>query len=96
MPMQKVSVMVPPLRTAPPGAVWLGNAVSWLFGGDARVRSGFPAWLEAVRARVELGRAARSEARSRGELLALAARYQSSQPEFAKDLYAAALADRQG
>jgi hypothetical protein len=92
--MQKVSVMVPPLRTAPPGAVWLANAVSWLFDGGARVRSRFPAWLEAVRARIEAGRAARTEARSRVELLALAARYQSSQPEFAKDLFAAANNDR--
>jgi hypothetical protein len=94
MSMQKISVMVPPLRPTPRGAVWFGDAVSWLFGGDTRVRSGFPAWFEAVRARIEVGRAARLEARSRVELLALAARYQSSQPEFAKDLFAAANQDR--
>jgi hypothetical protein len=94
MSMQKVPVMVPPLRPVPRGAVRFGDAVSWLFGGDARVSSGFPAWFEAVRARIEVGRAARSEARSRAELLALATRYQSSQPEFAKDLFAAANNDR--
>jgi len=94
MSMQKVSVMVPPLRPAPRGAVWFGNAVAWLFGRDPRVRSGFPARFKAVRARIEVGRAARLEARSRAELLALAARYQSSQPEFAKDLFAAANNDR--
>ncbi len=94
MSMQKVSVMVPPLRAVPRGAVWFGDAVSWLFGGDPRVRTGFPAWLEAVAARIEVGRAARFEARSRAELIALATRYQSTQPEFAKDLFAAANNDR--
>jgi hypothetical protein len=94
MSMQKVSVMVPPLRAVPRGAVWFGDAVSWLFGGDPRVRSGFPAWIEAVRARIEVGRAARHDARGRAELIALATRYQSTQPEFAKDLFAAANNDR--
>jgi len=94
MSMQKVSVMVPPVRPVPRGALWLGDAVSWLFGGDARVRSGFPAWIEAVRARLDVARAARAEARSRVELIALATRYQATQPEFAKDLFAAANNDR--
>jgi hypothetical protein len=94
MSMQKVSVMVPPLRPIPRGAVWAGNAVSWLFGGDARVRSGLPVWLEAVRAKLAVDRAARREARSRAELIALACRYQATQPEFAKDLFAAANNER--
>jgi hypothetical protein len=42
------------------------------------------------------GRAARRAAGERAALLAMARRYEASQPEFAKDLYAAALADRQG
>ena len=90
MSMQKVSVMVPPLRPEPPGAAWAGSAVSWLFGGDARLRTGLPAWWEAVRAKLAVDRAARREARSRIDLIALACRYQTSQPEFAKDLFAAA------
>jgi hypothetical protein len=94
MSMQKVSVMVPPLRQVPPGAVWLANGVSWLFGGDARVRTGLSAWSEAVRARVAVDRAARRDARNRAELVALATRYQATQPEFAKDLFAAANNDR--
>jgi hypothetical protein len=92
--MQKVLVMVPPLRAVPRGAVWFGNAVSWLFGGDAHVRSGLPAWFEAVRAKLEVDRAARRDTRARAELIALATRYQGTQPEFAKDLFAAANKDR--
>jgi len=94
MSMQKVSVMIPPLRPLPRGAVWLGGAVSWLFAGDARVRSGLPAWFEAVRAKLEVDRAARRDARDRADLLVLAQRYQATQPEFAKDLFAAANDDR--
>ncbi len=94
MPMQKVSVMVPPLRTVPRGAVWFGDAVSWLSGGGPRVRTGLPAWIAAVGARIAFARAARREAAGRAELIALATRYQSTQPEFAKDLFAAASNDR--
>ena len=94
MSMQKVSVMVPPLRPVPRGAVWVGQLASWLVGGDDRVRSGLPDWLEAVRAKLEIDRGARREARSRAELLALACRYEATQPEFAKDLFAAANNDR--
>jgi hypothetical protein len=79
MSMQKVLVMVPPRRAVPRAAVWLGAAV---------------AWLEAVRAKLEVDRAARRDARHRSELIALATRYQSTQPEFAKDLFAAASNDR--
>jgi len=95
MSVQKLSVLVPPLRPVPPGAAWIASAVSWLFGGDARIRTGFPAWIEAVRAKVEIDRAARHEARSRNDLIAMARRYEVTQPEFAKDLYAAARNDRQ-
>ena len=62
--------------------------------GDARVRSGLPVWFEAVRAKLAVDRAARREARSRADLVALACRYQATQPEFAKDLLAAANNDR--
>ena len=95
MSVQKVSVLVPPHRAVPPVAVWIASAVAWLFGADARTQSGFAAWLEAVRARHAIERAARHEARARMELMALARRYESTQPEFAKDLYAAARSDRQ-
>ena len=96
MSMQKISVMVPPLRAVPLGALWLGNAVSWPFGSDQGIRSGIPAWLEAARAKLAIDRAARRDARSREELIALARRYQASQPEFAKELFAAASNDRAG
>ena len=94
MSVQKVSVLVPSLRPVPPAAAWFAGAVSWLFGGDARIRTGLPAWFEAIQARLAVDRAARAEARSRAGLMALAHRYESTQPEFAKDLYAAALNDR--
>jgi hypothetical protein len=92
--MQKVSVMVPPLRTVPRGAVWFGDAVSWLYGGGPRVRTGLSTWIETVSARVAVARAAHRTASSRAALIALATRYQSTQPEFAKDLFAAANNDR--
>jgi len=94
MSMQKVSVMVPPLRPVPRGALWVGQLAAWLVGGDATFGRGLPAWFEAVRAKLAVDRGARREARSRAELVALACRYQASQPEFAKDLLAAANTDR--
>jgi hypothetical protein len=93
MSMQKILVMVPPRRAVPRGAVWFGAAAG-LFAGHARVRSGMAAWLEAARAKREVDRAARRHARQRSELIALARRYQATQPEFAKDLFAAASNDR--
>ena len=94
MSMQKVSVMVPPLRPVPRGAIWVGQLASWLVGGDGRVRSGLPGWFEAVRAKLAVDREARRDARSRADLVALACRYQATQPEFAKELFAAASNDR--
>ena len=95
MSMQKVSVMVPPLRAGSPGR-GLGRPVGGvaLRHRRARVRSSLQDWLEAVRASLAVDRAARREARGRAELIALASRYEASQPEFAKDLFAAANTDR--
>ncbi|MCE9660615.1 MAG: hypothetical protein K8R60_18970 [Burkholderiales bacterium] len=95
MSVQKVNVLVPPLRAVPPAAAWAADAVAWLFGGDPRHPSGLPAWLAAARARYVADRALRREAGERMALIALAQRYEATQPEFAKDLFAAALADRQ-
>jgi hypothetical protein len=95
MSVQKVSVLVPPLRAVPPAAAWAANAVSWLFGGDPRHPTGLPAWFAAARARHIAERTARREAGERTALVALAQRYQATQPEFAKDLFAAACSDRQ-
>lgn len=77
--MQKISVLVPPLRQVPRAAVWAGEAA---------------AWMTAALARRAADRAARHAARERAILRMLAARYEASQPEFAKDLYAAANDDR--
>ncbi len=93
MSMQKVSVM-PPLRAFPRGALWLRGAVEWLVGVEARMRGELTATLEAVRTKLAIERAARREARSRADLFELARRYQATQPEFAKDLFAAAATGR--
>jgi hypothetical protein len=95
MSVQKVNVLVPPLRDMSPGSAWLGTAVSWLFVAAERLGSRLAASLEAARVRKATDRAARHDARSRMEVMALARRYESTQPEFAKDLYAAARSDRQ-
>ena len=94
MSVQKVSVLVPPLRSVPPGAAWAANAVAWLFGADPHHPTGLSAWFAAARGRYHADRAARREAGERTALIALARRYETTQPEFAKDLFAAALADR--
>lgn len=89
MSVQKANVMVPPLRPEPRG-VFLTEAVV-----DAALA--VAAWVRAVVAvRREAGRAQRTIARrgrDRAALIALACRYEASQPEFAKDLFAAAKRD---
>jgi hypothetical protein len=64
-----------------------------VFGTDPR-RPSLQHWLAAARVRRLADRADRRAARDRQELMALARRYESSQPEFAKDLFAAACTDR--
>ncbi len=75
MSVQKVLVLDAGMHRQTQGAGWLAGAAT-LF--------------EAVRARSAIDRAARRDARSRAEVMSLARRYASTQPEFAKDLYAAA------
>jgi hypothetical protein len=94
MSVQKISVMVPPLPTVPPGAAWAAAAAGWLLGGDPAHPTGVPAWFATLRRHQARRRAARHEARDRLALLALARRHAASQPEFAKDLLAAANAER--
>ena len=93
MAMQKVSVLVPPLRPEPRGAVLVGAAVDLLLAAEVRLRVWLVARLEIRRARRARVRAVHRDARDRAELIALAQRYESSQPEFAKDLFAAAKRD---
>ncbi len=95
MSVQKVNILVPQPSVVPPDATWVVNALAWLFVGGARVASVLAAWRESARAKQEIERTARHDARSRAEVIALARRYESTQPEFAKDLYAAAGSDRQ-
>jgi hypothetical protein len=95
MSVQKVNVLVPPLRPVPPGAAWAANAVTWLFVNSS-TRPGLAAWLAEARERRRVARAERRQLEERLALLALARRYEQSQPEFAKDLAAAARADRHG
>ena len=95
MSVLKVKVLVPPLRPVPPGAAWAANVVGWVFGFDRRFPSGLRLWAAAAKARWRANRAARRRAGERLALIAMAHRYEARQPEFAKDLYAAARADRE-
>ena len=91
MSVQKVSVLVPPLRPVPPGAAWAANAVAWLFVNDPRqsgglaglVRRGPRAPPRRPRRPARCPRAAGADRRWPGAT-------SDSQPEFAKDLIAAA------
>ena len=94
MSVQKVNVLVPPLRAVPPGAAWAAAAVGWLFGQDAHQSTGLSTWIAAAKTRFAADRAMRRAAGERMALVAMARRYESSQPEFAKDLFAAARSDR--
>ena len=93
MSMQKVSVLVPPLSPVPRGAVLAEAVIDAVFDGAARLRAWLAARHDQRRDRQAIVRAARRDARDRTDLLALAHRYESSQPEFAKDLFAAAKRD---
>jgi hypothetical protein len=95
MSAHKINVLVPPLHPVPPAAAWLAAGFAWLFATDPR-RPGLAAWWAEARARRRAARAERRSIEDRMALLALARRYESSHPEFAKDLAAAARADRQG
>ena len=80
---QKVSVLVPPLGPVPPGAAWIANGVAWCVAVCVVARAGLHSWM-----------AVRREAGARSALLVMARRYEASQPEFAKDLFAAACNER--
>lgn len=93
MSMQRISVLVPPLR-AVRGAIWVADLVASMLGFNAEVRAALFATAEAARRRAAVNLAERRVARDRAALIALATRYQGTQPEFAKDLFAAANNDR--
>ena len=95
MSAMKIDVLVPPLRPVPPAAAWAAEGFAWLLATDPS-RPGLAAWLSRARERRRAERAIRRDLEERLALLALARRYESTQPEFAKDLAAAARADRQG
>jgi hypothetical protein len=96
MSMQKVSVLVPPLQLEPRGAVLVGALVDAFLGIAASVPSHWRAWVQQRRARRAGAVAAQRAAQERAGLLALARRHETTQPGFAKDLYAAALRDVDG
>jgi hypothetical protein len=96
MSVQKALVLIPPNRPVPPAAAFVGDLVAWLFKASDDAGSRLVARLKAARSRHAIERDQRIEARSRSQLVALAQRYEATQPEFAKDLYAAARSDRRG
>jgi len=88
--MHIVNVLVPPSRPVPPGAALAAAAVVAAHRSMARLGANVAEWFKAMRARGAVKRAAGRDARDRAEVLAMAFRYSASQPEFAKDLFAAA------
>ena len=90
MSMRKINVLVPPLRRVPPGAAVAAAAVVALHRHIARLAADVAEWVKAMRRRGAAKRATRRDARDRSQVLAMAHRYSASQPEFAKDLFAAA------
>jgi uncharacterized protein YjiS (DUF1127 family) len=90
MSMQQISVLVPPSRPVPAGAVLAAAGAIALLRSAARLASAMAGWVNAMRARGALKRVDRRAARDRDEVLAMARRYSTSQPELAKDLLAAA------
>ena len=93
MSVQNTQVLVPPLRGIPPAAYWIADLAGWLFSASDAAGSRLVARLDAQRVRRGVERELRREARSRAQLVALAHRYEATQPEFAKDLYAASCRD---
>jgi hypothetical protein len=83
MSVRNVSVLVPPLGPVPPGAAWIANGIAWCAAVVVVGRAALRTWS-----------VARREAGARTALVAMARRYESSQPEFAKDLFAAATNER--
>ena len=90
MSMQQVNVLVPPYRPIPPGAALAAAAVVALHRAMARLAADAVKWVQAMRTSGAVKRAIRRDARDRAEVLSMALRYSASQPEFAKDLFAAA------
>ena len=93
MSMQHITVPIPPVRAVPRGALVVGALVDVVLRAGAWLRGRVEARRSATSAQPAALRAARRDARDRARLLALAHRYESSQPEFAKDLFAAAKRD---
>ena len=90
MSMQKVLVSIPSLRPVPRGAIWAGRVASWSQSFSDKVRAVLAVRAESARVRA----AAAREARNRADLIAMARQHPGTQPEFAKDLFAAASHDR--
>ena len=89
---QKVNV--PPLRPPPRRAADLGAAAALLYRVVRTALHALAAAIARQRAAEAVRRAALRDAEERSALMAMARRYAPSQPEFAKDLLAAATRDR--
>jgi len=87
MSMQQINVLSPPARRLAPGTVWAADAIAAFV---AMLAQQIAAWRQGLRRRAEWRRRVRGEA----ELQALAARYMSTQPSFAKELLHAAMNER--
>ena len=84
MSVQKINVLVHPVNRLAPGAAWLADAVLALAVSAGALVAGW-------RQRAAHEAKARSIARDRRRLQALAAHYMSSQPSFAMELTSVAM-----
>jgi hypothetical protein len=89
MSVQKINVLVPPVNRLAPGAAWIADAVVALAVSTGALVAGW-------RRRAAHEAKARSIARDRRRLQALAAHYMSTQPSFAKELMSASMNEIDG
>lgn len=86
MSVSKIRIQIPPQRPPAPGAELLADAIA---SGASWLHDAFLRWRERLRARI----ARRQELRARLAVLAMARRYEHSQPSFAKELFIACSRD---
>ena len=87
MSLQQINVLMPPVQRLAPGTAWIADTIATFV---ATMASQLAAW----RKRLASNAALRRRARAHDELQALAARYMTTQPSFAKELLYACMNER--
>jgi hypothetical protein len=87
MSVQQINVLMLAAQRLAPGTAWIADAIA---GVAAATAARFAAWRRRLARDAELRRCARA----RMEVQALAARYMTTQPSFAKELLYACMNER--